>query len=64
MDGLKRSASELTRAVYGIRPARSEGQSNAEFALVLFFVAIGCAAAFSFFGGKVRGPLDSVNVAF
>jgi Flp pilus assembly pilin Flp len=64
MDGLKRFTNELRLALYGIRPEREEGQSNAEFALVLFFIAIACAAAFSFFGGKVRDTLDSVNAAF
>jgi Flp pilus assembly pilin Flp len=64
MDRLKRFRSDLRLALYGIRPERNEGQSNAEFALVLFFVAIACAAAFSFFGGKVRDTFDSVNATF
>jgi Flp pilus assembly pilin Flp len=64
MDGLQRFTSKLRLALYGVRPEREEGQTNVEFALILFFMAVACAAAFSFFGNKVSETLSSVNAAF
>ena len=48
-------------ALAGLRPERNEAQTNVEYALILFFVAIAGALALTIFGQHIVTALSSVN---
>lgn len=53
----------LKAATYGVLPEREEGQTNVEYALILFLVAIVAAAVLLIMGTKITNVLSSVNTS-
>jgi Flp pilus assembly pilin Flp len=58
---IRQFVEDLKAAAYGVMPEREEGQTNVEYALILFLVAIVAAAVLFIMGGKVQNVLSSVN---
>jgi Flp pilus assembly pilin Flp len=54
---------DIKAATYGVMPEREEGQTNVEYALILFLVAVVAAAVLLIMGGKIKDVLDSVNAS-
>jgi Flp pilus assembly pilin Flp len=54
----------LTQVACKAIHSREPGQTNVEYALILFFVASATAVAFSIVGQQVQSALDCVNAAF
>jgi Flp pilus assembly pilin Flp len=61
MTKIRQFVEDLKAAAYGVMPEREEGQTNVEYALILFLVAIVAAAVLLIMGGKVQSVLSSVN---
>jgi Flp pilus assembly pilin Flp len=54
---------DLHTATYGVLPEREHGQTNVEYALILFLVAVVAAAVLLIMGGKIKDVLESVNAS-
>jgi Flp pilus assembly pilin Flp len=54
---------DVKAATYGVLPEREEGQTNVEYALILFLVAVVAAAVLLIMGGKIKDVLNSVNAS-
>jgi Flp pilus assembly pilin Flp len=52
---------DVKAATYGVFPKRESGQTNVEYALILFLLAIIAASVLIILGGKLRDVLNSVN---
>jgi Flp pilus assembly pilin Flp len=61
MSRIQQFVHDLKAATFGVMPEREEGQTNVEYALILFLVAIVAAAVLLIMGGKVGSVLSSVN---
>jgi Flp pilus assembly pilin Flp len=60
---IRQFVEDVKAATYGVMPEREEGQTNVEYALILFLVAIVAAAVLLIMGGKVKDVLNSVNAS-
>jgi Flp pilus assembly pilin Flp len=60
---VERYIRDLTAATYGVMPEREAGQTNVEYALILFLVAVVAASVLLIMGGKIRDVLNSVNAS-
>jgi Flp pilus assembly pilin Flp len=54
----------VAAANFGGLAEREEGQTNTEYALILFLVALTAAIVLINVGGKIKDVLASVNAAF
>jgi Flp pilus assembly pilin Flp len=60
---VERLIRDLNAATYGVMPEREAGQTNVEYALILFLVAVVAASVLLIMGGKIRDVLNSVNAS-
>jgi Flp pilus assembly pilin Flp len=60
---IRQFVDDVKAATYGVMPEREEGQTNVEYALILFLVAIVAAAVLLIMGGKIKDVLNSVNAS-
>jgi Flp pilus assembly pilin Flp len=60
---MRQFVEDIKAATYGVMPEREAGQTNVEYALILFFVAIVAAAVLLIMGGKIKDVLNSVNAS-
>jgi Flp pilus assembly pilin Flp len=50
-------------ATFGVIPDREKGQTNVEYALILFLVAVVAASVLLIMGGRIKSVLESVNAS-
>jgi Flp pilus assembly pilin Flp len=60
---IRQFVEDVKAATYGVMPEREEGQTNVEYALILFLVAVVAAAILFVMGGKIADVLNSVNAS-
>jgi Flp pilus assembly pilin Flp len=60
---IRQFVEDVKAATYGVMPEREEGQTNVEYALILFLVAVVAAAVLLIMGGKIKDVLNSVNAS-
>jgi Flp pilus assembly pilin Flp len=63
MSRIQQFIRDLKAASYGVLPDREEAQTNVEYALILFLVAVVAAAVLLIMGGKIKEVLESVNAS-
>jgi Flp pilus assembly pilin Flp len=63
MSKIRQFVEDVKAATYGVMPEREEGQTNVEYALILFLVAVVAAAVLLIMGGKIKDVLNSVNAS-
>jgi Flp pilus assembly pilin Flp len=63
MTKIQQFVRDLHAATFGVLPEHEEGQTNVEYALILFLVAIVAAAVLLIMGGKIKEVLESVNAS-
>jgi Flp pilus assembly pilin Flp len=63
MSKVRQFVEDVKAATYGVMPEREEGQTNVEYALILFLVAVVAAAILFVMGGKIADVLNSVNAS-
>jgi Flp pilus assembly pilin Flp len=63
MSKIRQFVEAVKAATYGVLPEREEGQTNVEYALILFLVAVVAAAVLLIMGGKIKDVLNSVNAS-
>jgi len=61
---LRKALRKLEALACRVLVARSEGQTNVEYSLILLLLGVGCAAVFKFLGAVLRETLTAVSLVF